>query len=156
MRPPYPSGYGGRFSSLQRTKAKAGFCLQQNPAFGAGDVTRTRDLLITSEMHYRLCYTSMLRLLQNRITIPQHDSFVKNKLSPFFAKPPHDNCSYCCNFACKISHLTRIIHRFRQAKSLATPSTRIRQNSLHFAKCTQNIPLFSSLLHLVNSLLLFT
>ena len=27
--------------------------------FGAGDVTRTRDLLITSEMHYRLCYTSI-------------------------------------------------------------------------------------------------
>ena len=26
--------------------------------FGASDVTRTRDLLITSEMHYRLCYTS--------------------------------------------------------------------------------------------------
>ena len=25
--------------------------------FGASDVTRTRDLLITSEMHYRLCYT---------------------------------------------------------------------------------------------------
>ena len=25
---------------------------------GASDVTRTRDLLITSEMHYRLCYTS--------------------------------------------------------------------------------------------------
>ena len=28
--------------------------------FGASDVTRTRDLLITSEMHYRLCYTSNL------------------------------------------------------------------------------------------------
>ena len=27
--------------------------------FGASDVTRTRDLLITSEMHYRLCYTSV-------------------------------------------------------------------------------------------------
>ena len=26
---------------------------------GASDVTRTRDLLITSEMHYRLCYTSI-------------------------------------------------------------------------------------------------
>ena len=25
---------------------------------GASEVTRTRDLLITSEMHYRLCYTS--------------------------------------------------------------------------------------------------
>ena len=28
--------------------------------FGASDVTRTRDLLITSEMHYRLCYTSKI------------------------------------------------------------------------------------------------
>ena len=37
----------------------------KNPAhirerdFGASDLTRTGDLLITSEMHYRLCYTSM-------------------------------------------------------------------------------------------------
>ena len=31
-----------------------------NLVFGASDVTRTRDLLITSEMHYRLCYTSLL------------------------------------------------------------------------------------------------
>ena len=30
--------------------------------FGASDVTRTRDLLITSEMHYRLCYTSAFSL----------------------------------------------------------------------------------------------
>ena len=27
--------------------------------FGASDLTRTGDLLITSEMHYRLCYTSI-------------------------------------------------------------------------------------------------
>ena len=26
---------------------------------GASDLTRTGDLLITSEMHYRLCYTSI-------------------------------------------------------------------------------------------------
>ena len=26
--------------------------------FGASDVTRTRDLLITNQLHYRLCYTS--------------------------------------------------------------------------------------------------
>ena len=30
--------------------------------YGASDVTRTRDLLITSEMHYRLCYTSNISL----------------------------------------------------------------------------------------------
>ena len=34
---------------------------------GASDVIRTRDLLITSEMHYRLCYTSAYSL--NIITI---------------------------------------------------------------------------------------
>ena len=28
--------------------------------YGASDLTRTGDLLITSEMHYRLCYTSEL------------------------------------------------------------------------------------------------
>ena len=27
---------------------------------GASDLTRTGDLLITSEMHYRLCYTSIV------------------------------------------------------------------------------------------------
>ena len=27
--------------------------------YGASDLTRTGDLLITSEMHYRLCYTSI-------------------------------------------------------------------------------------------------
>ena len=40
--------------------------IQKNPGtitvsgfiFGASDLTRTGDLLITSEMHYRLCYTS--------------------------------------------------------------------------------------------------
>ena len=26
---------------------------------GASDVTRTRDLLITNQLHYRLCYTSI-------------------------------------------------------------------------------------------------
>ena len=32
---------------------------QQSGGFcGASDLTRTGDLLITSEMHYRLCYTS--------------------------------------------------------------------------------------------------
>ena len=28
---------------------------------GASDLTRTGDLLITSEMHYRLCYTSIIQ-----------------------------------------------------------------------------------------------
>ena len=27
--------------------------------YGAGDVTRTHDLLITNQLHYRLCYTSI-------------------------------------------------------------------------------------------------
>ncbi len=31
--------------------------------FGASDLTRTGDLLITSEMHYRLCYTSVISLI---------------------------------------------------------------------------------------------
>ena len=31
--------------------------------FGAGDVTRTRDLLITNQLHYLLCYTSASRAM---------------------------------------------------------------------------------------------
>ncbi len=31
--------------------------------FGAGDVTRTHDLLITNQLHYRLCYTSKFATL---------------------------------------------------------------------------------------------
>ena len=31
--------------------------------YGAGDVTRTHDLLITNQLHYRLCYTSATTLL---------------------------------------------------------------------------------------------
>ena len=38
---------------------KNGIHLVMDADFGASDVTRTRDLLITSEMHYRLCYTSI-------------------------------------------------------------------------------------------------
>ena len=35
----------------QKSRSSCGF-------FGAGDVTRTHDLLITNQLHYRLCYTS--------------------------------------------------------------------------------------------------
>ena len=34
------------------------FAMQSGSFHGASDLTRTGDLLITSEMHYRLCYTS--------------------------------------------------------------------------------------------------
>jgi hypothetical protein len=30
---------------------------------GADDATRTHDLLITNQLHYRLCYISILRML---------------------------------------------------------------------------------------------
>ena len=46
-----PAGYEKR--ARYRT-----FILQRVLLFGAGDVTRTRDLLITSEMLYQLSYTS--------------------------------------------------------------------------------------------------
>ena len=42
--------------------------------FGAGDVTRTHDLLITNQLHYRLCYTSDLNI------IIQKSGFVKDFL----------------------------------------------------------------------------
>ena len=36
-------------------------CLAARGVFGASDVTRTRDLLITNQLHYLLCYTSISR-----------------------------------------------------------------------------------------------
>ena len=39
-----------------RENKKPGFW---NRAGGAGDVTWTHDLLITNQLHYRLCYTSV-------------------------------------------------------------------------------------------------
>ena len=43
--------------SALKNKKRAG--LLNRLIFGASDLTRTGDLLITSEMHYRLCYTSV-------------------------------------------------------------------------------------------------
>lgn len=45
--------YGQEFKSRRFHSENGGF-------YGASDLTRTGDLLITSEMHYRLCYTSIL------------------------------------------------------------------------------------------------
>ena len=42
--------------------------------FGAGDVTRTHDLLITNQLHYRLCYTS---IIHNVSIITDKSVFVK-------------------------------------------------------------------------------
>ena len=53
----------------------SGFC-------GASDLTRTGDLLITSEMHYRLCYTSIFSL----IIIPE----IRRKVNSFFKRSRHD------------------------------------------------------------------
>ena len=46
------------------------------PFLGASDLTRTGDLLITSEMHYRLCYTS--------IDLPSHYIGFRPKSQQFF------------------------------------------------------------------------
>ena len=45
--------------------------------FGASDLTRTGDLLITSEMHYRLCYTS-------NCTTPQYYTEILDWCQLFF------------------------------------------------------------------------
>ena len=47
---------------------------------GASDLTRTGDLLITSEMHYRLCYTSVASL--NIISAEE------GKVNTFLKNPP--------------------------------------------------------------------
>ena len=82
QRPPFPSqrfaewhkpltskGVTGGFLSVlaRKSDVKRGIIpLWKNPVhprmnriFGASDVTRTRDLLITNQLHYRLCYTSI-------------------------------------------------------------------------------------------------
>lgn len=44
---------------MQKSYEKARFLSETGLLYGASDLTRTGDLLITSEMHYRLCYTSV-------------------------------------------------------------------------------------------------
>ena len=52
--------------------------LRKQVAFvGASDLTRTGDLLITSEMHYRLCYTSKLMYYSGNVGKSQQ-FFVKS------------------------------------------------------------------------------
>ena len=51
-------------------------CPKGQALFGASDLTRTGDLLITSEMHYRLCYTS--------IDLPSHYIGFAVKSQQFF------------------------------------------------------------------------
>ena len=46
-----------RSSFVYKTKR----ALAKQRRVGAGDVTRTRDLLITNQLHYLLCYTSISR-----------------------------------------------------------------------------------------------
>ena len=48
---------------------------------GASDLTRTGDLLITSEMHYRLCYTSICSNI-----IPGKRGNVNRKIRVYFGE----------------------------------------------------------------------
>ena len=50
-----------------------------NGFFGAGGVTRTRDLLITSEMLYRLSYTSILLYLLSDQLLCNNTAHLVNK-----------------------------------------------------------------------------
>ena len=52
---------------------------------GASDLTRTGDLLITSEMHYRLCYTS--------IELPNYYIGFMAQCQLFFRYPGYDSVS---------------------------------------------------------------
>ena len=56
---------------LKRETKKPHFFVE----LGAGDVTRTHDLLITNQLHYRLCYTSVLDF-DNVSIIPDSFPFV--------------------------------------------------------------------------------
>ena len=48
-----------RVCSPDLWQTKAPESEESGAKYGASDLTRTGDLLITSEMHYRLCYTSI-------------------------------------------------------------------------------------------------
>ncbi len=56
--------------------------------FGAGNVTRTHDLLITNQLLYRLSYTSKLPLPGHLPIIHQNPRFVK---CPVFAPSPYSS-----------------------------------------------------------------
>ena len=60
--------FAGTVFFVRSTNYKKGRRSYGPPAFfGAGDVTRTHDLLITNQLHYRLCYTSNMWLTFNHI-----------------------------------------------------------------------------------------
>ena len=48
--------------AARQTSLKKPLYFRKEVFSGASDLTRTGDLLITSEMHYRLCYTSRITL----------------------------------------------------------------------------------------------
>ena len=66
--------------------------------YGASDLTRTGDLLITSEMHYRLCYTSVVSL--NIISAEE------GKVNIFLKNPPAVAVCLCCS-----ANQNPVIHR---------------------------------------------
>ena len=66
---------------------------------GASDLTRTGDLLITSEMHYRLCYTSVVSL--NIISAEE------GKVNIFLKNRPID-CCLCRGVAGSICRIAKL------------------------------------------------
>ena len=59
-------------------KAKRKDCQRQSFLFGAGNVTRTHDLLITNQLLYQLSYTSERPLSGHLPIIHQNPRFVKS------------------------------------------------------------------------------
>ena len=47
-------------TAARGTKEKPAGSVWGLPVFGAGGRIRTPDLLITNQLHYQLCYTSMI------------------------------------------------------------------------------------------------
>ena len=66
---------------------------------GASDLTRTGDLLITSEMHYRLCYTSVVSL--------SIISAEEGKVNIFLKNRPID-CCLCRGVAGSICRIAKL------------------------------------------------
>ena len=70
-------------------KACPAFLSGRTAQFGAGERTRTPDLLITNQLLYQLSYTSKLSL-----TLPYYISFPPHcqEFFQFFCLPPHGLC----------------------------------------------------------------
>ena len=86
-------------SGQDKNQSEDWFLLRERIALrrGAGNVTRTHDLLITNQLLYRLSYTSIFRLPKyyNSITPKKQDRNSKKSRSFFMQRFPYPTIKSC-------------------------------------------------------------